>query len=382
MRNGRLALGLSILLLGGALAGPASAAKRPIVGIGDQKVAMFDDPRMEWLGIKHARLVVPWYVANGGKHLAERDYVDAWMASARRTGVEPLVGFGHGFEGRMRTYLPSVKQFRRAAQRFQRRYPWVKVYIPWNEANHCSQPTCKRPARVARYYDALKGVCRRCTVLAPAVLDQPNMVAYLKRFRKVARHEPRIYAMHNYLDVNRLRSTGTRRLLRALPRKARLWVAETGGLVERQHFRGKADFPESPTRAGVVVRFSLELARKHKKIDRVYLYHWNIHRIKPNWDSGLIDLFGIARPGFTSLARFLGLDPARAPVVLPPPPQPGPEPPIAENPPPSEPAPSGDGSTSGSADSSSQPQQQPQPQPAEEPECSLMDLCIDPLGGF
>jgi hypothetical protein len=87
----------------------------------------------------------------------------------------------------MRTYLPKAKEFRRAAAAFRKRYPWVKTYIAWNEANHCSQPTCKKPERAAQYYDALRAVCRGCTVVAPAVLDQPNMVKWLARFRKAAK---------------------------------------------------------------------------------------------------------------------------------------------------------------------------------------------------
>ena len=194
MRNGFIALAV---LLGLALAAPpASAAKRPLVGMGDQKVQMFDDPRLSWLGVKHARLVAPWYVATGVSP-QELTYVDQWMAAAQRTGVKPLVGFGHGYEGKARTYLPKRKEFKAAISAFRKRYPSVRTYIPWNEANHCSQPTCKRPKRAAQYFDILKRSCRSCKVLAPAVLDQSNMVSWLRKFRRAARFTPRIYALHN-----------------------------------------------------------------------------------------------------------------------------------------------------------------------------------------
>jgi hypothetical protein len=375
MRPGAVLLAVLAALL---LAAPAAdAAKRPIVGIGDQKISMFEDPRFKWLGLRHARLVVPWYVAVGAENKRERSYVDEWMNSARRAKVSPVVGFGHGFAGKMRTYLPKRTEFRRAAAAFRKRYPWVRTYIAWNEANHCSQPTCKRPERAAQYFDALRSVCRRCTVVAPAVLDQPNMVRWLARFRKAARSKPRIYALHNYLDVNRLRSRGTRRLLRAIPRSAKVWVAETGGVVARTHFRKKADFPENPTRAGKVTTYALELGRKHPQITRVYLYHWNIHKYDASWDSGLIDQLGKARPGFDALARFRGKDPAKAPKP-PPPPPPRDDSPIAENRPPAE----NQGPSGGNGQPDNEAQQPPPQEPPPPPSCGLPVCLPTPVLGL
>ena len=371
----RLALLLLAVLAALLTAVPgASAAKRPIVGIGDQKTTMFEDQRMTWLGIRHARLVVPWYVMGGRKNRRERSYVDAWLRSARRARVQPMIVFGHGYSGRMRRYLPKAREFRTAVRRFRRRYPWVRTFVAWNEANHCSQPTCNRPERAAQYYDVVRGLCRRCTVVAPAVLDQPNMVSWLRRFRRAARNEPRTYALHNYLDVNRLRSRGTRRMLRAIPRSARVWITETGGVVARKHFRGRADFPENATRAGRVTTYALRLARRHRRITRVYLYHWNIHKYDAVWDSGLIDQSGVARPGFDALARFRGKDPAKAPPG--PGPSPAPSNPIAQDRPPAENQTSSGGSgTSGSQQQ--QQQQQPPPQePAPQPTCQLPSVCL------
>ena len=48
---------------------------------------MFSDARMPWLGIKHARLVVPWYVASGIDK-AELRYVDNWLRAARRAEAQ------------------------------------------------------------------------------------------------------------------------------------------------------------------------------------------------------------------------------------------------------------------------------------------------------
>ena len=370
MRKGLLAVVALTLLL----ATPAHGAKRVVVGLGDQKTEMFADARMQWLGVKHARLVVPWYVGTG-VNKEELAHVDRWLKAARRAKVRPLVGFGHGFVGWTRIYLPKPAEYRRAVAAFKRRYPWVRQYIAWNEANHCSQPTCRRPERVAAYYDALKTTCRSCTVIGAAVIDQPNMVPWLKRFRRAAKHEPKVYGLHNYLDVNRLRSTGTRRLLRALPRRARVWITETGGVVRRKHFRARSgsDFPENPQHAGKVTRYLLRTASALPRIDRVYLYHWNVDRPDATWDSGLIDHRGGTRPGFTALARHLRRDPRQTPPLLPALPAPAlppalPLPPVAANPPPPE---------QRSDPPPAEPQQQ---QPASA--CPLMLLCDRPLGAL
>jgi hypothetical protein len=288
---------------------------------------------------------VPWYVGSG-INPQELEYADRWLRAAKKAGVEPLVGFGHGFSG------------------------WTRR----NEANHCSQPTCKRPARVARYYDALKGGCPTCTVIGAAVIDQPNMVSWLRRFRRAAKREPTIYGLHNYLDVNRLRTTGTRRLLRAVPRSARVWITETGGVVRRRHKSKSArDFPENPTHAGLVTKYVLRTARRLRRIDRVYLYHWNVDRRDATWDSGLIDFRGKARPGFAALARHLKRNPRLAPPALAPAPTlPGaPVPPIAQNPPPTEPQPQSQPSQTGSAPATEAPAS-----------CGLAMLCDRPLGGL
>ena len=369
MRNGLLA----VVALGLALAAaPAQAASPLEVGIGDQKYELFDDPRFGWLGVKHARLVVPWYVGSGSNP-EELAYVDRWLQAARRAGVQPLVGFGHGFIGWTRIYLPKVSEYRKAVADFRRRYPWVRTYIAWNEANHCSQPTCKRPVRAAGFYDALKRTCRSCTVIGAALIDQPNMVRWLRRFRRAARFEPTIYGLHNYLDVNRLRSSGTRRLVRAIPRGARIWVTETGGVVRRKHYRKKAEFPENARHAGKVTRYLLRMARRLPKIDRVYLYHWNVDRVDATWDSGLIDHRGRARPGFDALARHLRRDPRRAPAFRPgvaPPPAAGS--PIASNP-----APPASGDGSAPPPSSSPPPQEPAPSGG----CQPVLLCPAPILG-
>jgi hypothetical protein len=332
-----------------ALAAPAVAHARVIIGIGDQKPDMYSDPRLYWLGINHTRIIVSWEVE---RVRWERQWVDSWLNDARFAGVEPLVGFGHSWSNARRHKLPSVAQYRKAVSDFHARYPWVHDYIAWNEANHCSQPTCHHPARAAAYFDTLVDTCPTCDVVAGDVLDQDNMVSWLRTFRRAAHHQPKIWGLHNYVDVNRLRSTGTRHLLDAV-KGGQVWITETGGVVHRKHYRGRIPFVESASHAGTVTSYALKLAVDHPEITRVYLYHWSSDSSNALWDSGLIGPRGHLRPGFLALARFLGRDPRKAP----PRPQPGHDPAPAA-PPPSDQTPQSSGQPppeSGGQTSPSQP---------------------------
>ena len=354
-----------LLLIGfalGALAAPAAAHARVVVGIGDQKTDMYSDPRFYWLGIKNTRIIVSWEVE---RVPWERQWVDQWLQAARFFGVEPLVGFGHSWSESRRKILPSVAKYKRAVRDFHRRYPWVHDYIAWNEGNHCSQPTCHHPRRAAAYFDAVVDMCPTCNVVAGDVLDQPDMVSWLRAFRRAARHKPKIWGLHNYVDVNRLRSSGTRRLLDAV--KGQVWITETGGVVHRGHYKGKAKFEESASHAGTVTKYALRLAADHPEITRVYLYHWSTDARNALWDSGLIGPRGHLRPGFLALAAFLRRDLKSVPTRRPPPPPPSdqpPPPPPSDQPPPADQPPPSD---------QPPPQQQPSQPP---PQCFVLPpLC-------
>jgi hypothetical protein len=290
-----------------ALLAPAAASARtppPVVGMGDQKAAMFSDPRFAELGIRRARLVVSWDVVSNPQELAQ---VDAWLEAARSARVTPLVAFGHDWAEAKRRVLPGPKTYRKAFLRFRARYPWVREYTPWNEANHCSQPTCHRPERAADYYRVVRRACTSCTVVAADVLDQPNMVSWLRAFRRAVPRtmSTKIWGLHNYLDANRLRSTGTRRMLGAV--QGQVWFTETGGIVRRRHYRNKIAFVESAAHAAAATRWILKLAAAHHRVRRVYLYQWNADSPKQVWDSGLIGPRGDARPAFNVLARAINV---------------------------------------------------------------------------
>jgi hypothetical protein len=275
-----------------ALYVPASGGAL-VVGIGDQKPEMFTDPLFEGLGIQHARLAVSWDAMEVDWERAE---VDQWLDQARAAGVTPLIGFTHA-RGDDRRVLPTPERFKYEFRQFRARYPWVTTFATWNEANHCGEPTCHRPSLVAAYYRAMTRECPSCTILAAEVLDMPNMASWVDAFqqhlRRAGSPRPRLWGLHNYIDANRMRTSGTRALLAHTV--GHIWFTETGGIVERRN-KHKVGFPESPQHAAAATRWVFDkLVPLSRRITRVYLYHWNASR-GDNWDSGLIDWRGRARP--------------------------------------------------------------------------------------
>jgi hypothetical protein len=273
MRIVCLTLLASVVCLAGAA--PSSANYR--VGISDQSAAMFDQPRFQALGVKRVRYLVPWDVF---KHPAQLAEADTFLNKARDARIEVLLTFTARrgcFTGRYSRAkacrAPSPSAFDREFRRFRARHPQIKVYSPWNEVNHVSQPTYKNPRRAAQYYNVVRKRCRGCTIVAADVLDSSNVTSYLRTFRRYANGSPRRWGLHNYSDVNRKRSRGTTAVLRAVP--GEVWLTETGGIVKF----GK-DFPYSESRAANRLRYMFSLADRYdsrrsgmkSKITRLYPY--------------------------------------------------------------------------------------------------------------
>jgi hypothetical protein len=301
----RLRRALLACLLAAAALPAASAAARPplVVGIADQKPAMFTDPRFTGLGLRDVRISIAWDALHSGW---QRRELDAWMAAAHMAGARPLVTFDHARSrsAKRRKMLPRPARLAHELRMLRKRYPWVRQFASWNEANYCGEKTCHRPALVARYYRALKRACPRCLILAAELLDEPGMTKWVKAFIHEARLQPAYWGLHNYLDANYLRTRGTRALLRAT--KGQIWFTETGGIVKRRN-RSKVRFKESPKHAATATRwvFNRLVALNRRRITRVYLYHWNSSTAHDSWDSGLIGFDGRPRPAFTVLEHVL-----------------------------------------------------------------------------
>ena len=260
---------------------------------------MFTDPRFLASDLHYARRAVPWDALTSPTQTAAARRL-ARGARAPRTSTRCSPSRTRATNRRR---LPTPERLLYEFRRFRARYPWVTDYASWNEANHCGEPTCHRPELVAAYWRKLRVACPTCRILAAEVLDMPNMTSWVKAFRRAAKVEPRYWGIHNYIDANRLRTTGTRRLLKAV--KGQIWFTETGGIVSRTN-RRKVTFPESAEHAAMATRFLFDdLIPLSRRITRVYLYHWNSDPGPKTWDSGLIGPTGKPRPAYRVLQRVL-----------------------------------------------------------------------------
>ena len=303
-----LTLTLALALLGGAV---ATADARVAVGVGEQDYPPFADSSWKGLGLKKSRIVIPWNVAT--RRGPDRGKMDEYYRSSRTNRVELLVAFNPPSNARCPRRpcsRPSGRSYRRAFRAFRRRYPRLKVFAPWNEANHISQPTfnTNRGAKAAAaYYNIVRANCRRCKILAADVIDESNMVRWLRTFRRFAKR-PRAWGLHNYRDTNYFRGPktgGTRRLLRTV-RRGDVWLTETGGIVTFITPSGGTLFRTDVNRANRATKRMFGLAKKYRRrIKRLYIYHWR-QPVPPNrFDAGLLEYNGTPRPAFDTVTNTL-----------------------------------------------------------------------------
>jgi hypothetical protein len=293
----RTALLTVALLL--ALAAPASA--KLLIGIGEQNPALFADKRWQALEMPDVRYVMAWdALRRNGWEKAE---LDTYMYWARQAGARVMVTFGASRRRGQELKAPSRLQFIREFRALRRRYPELRTFQTWNEGNHGTQPVWNKPGVAARYYDSMRRTCPECTVSAPAVLDAPNMTSWILRFKRAARYPVRIWSVHNHIDANRHRTTGTREILRIT--RGQLWFSETGGIVNRW-VDGRKIRRYNQKNAVRAIRNVFKLAQlNRKRITRIYLYHWLAPKQRrPRWDSGLVGPRGQTRP---SLQTFRAL---------------------------------------------------------------------------
>ena len=274
-----------------------AAANGFTIGISDQKLGMWEDPRFKRLGIEKVRLLMSY------DSVLKRDFsrYDEWMTAAAFRGADVLLTIQH--HSRRPRELPTFREYRRTVRILHKRYPWVKSMAAWNEANHQTQPTFRRPKRAARYFNIMREECRGCRVVAADVLDTKNMLPWLATFKRYATN-PRIWGLHSYADANRFRPvkfSSTRQLLRTV--KGAIWLTEAGGIVRFGNFYRGGRRGES--RAADAVAHTFEVARSSRRIKRVYLYHWDADPRFVWWDSALVAANGRARPALDVLRQEL-----------------------------------------------------------------------------
>ncbi|MCW2957209.1 MAG: hypothetical protein JWP18_12 [Solirubrobacterales bacterium] len=295
-----LAALIGILLIG---AGTAQAKTNIAVGIGDQSATMFDSPHYKALKLKKTRYFIPW---NAIHNQTELDRADAFMKAARTAKVKVLVHIGTDNYASKKAKLPSVAAYKKDVKKLITRYKKLGVteWGVWNEANHASQPTYRSPKRAAEFFVAFRTICSKCTIVGLDILDQKGSAAYIKKFYAAVPSSKRKYlkvvGIHNYSDVNRKRSTGTKTIIGAVKKadkvKTQFWLTETGALIS---FGGS--FPCSESRAKNRMTYMFTLAKKFRSdVKRLYSYNWQGTDCQNRFDAGLVHPDGSPRPAYAA----------------------------------------------------------------------------------
>jgi hypothetical protein len=282
------------------VATPAAAhAATPVIGYGDQRPEMFSDPLFTQLELRDTRVVVEWDTFRFADKTAR---LDGWMAAAKAAGSRPLVAIEHSWTPGRTKSAPTAGQYTALIRTLRSRYPFVKTFSPWNEANHSSQPTARNPRLAATYWRLMRRACPRCTVTSPVYLDLKGASSkrWLASFKKATGGRVRLWAIHGYGDLNRGTDRSLASLLKRTPGK--VWVTEAAGWVA---FGGGWRYNE--TRAARAIDYTFTLVHKYRgKIARWYFYQWGGVPKGARWDSGVIGVNGTPRAGYAALKRGLG----------------------------------------------------------------------------
>ena len=294
--------------------GSTAASARLIAGISDENGSVFTNPYYTLLGVKYAR-----YVTNYDAALKNPADTDDWMKDARAAGQQIMVAFNPGYGTQCPSSpcsLPSASQYKKAFLAFRKRYPYVKVYQPWNEVNSTTQPTWTKPQDVVTYYSIIKQNCKGCTVLGADIEDlttphKADYIVYIKTlladFKKAHVALPKVWGVHNYEDVNYFHSTDTAEMLKLLP--GQIWLTETGGISYFETGAQKVLLSYSLSRQERATAWMMTLALRYpKRIARLYIYDFSNTTVPdgPNnrFDSSLLNPGNLtARPAWYELVE-------------------------------------------------------------------------------
>jgi len=295
---------------------PASAGTAPprahassgyLTGIGDEHVGMFGQSIYQRLHTKIVRYIAPY---DAVKHSYSLSLATAFIRAAEATHEQVLVAFYHSEYSP--TVLPSVSDYQHDVEKFVRRFPHVRQYQSWDESNRGNVPyafSSPSAAAAARYYQALRRVCKGCTAIGLDVLDAQNIgptLAYIAEFKREVHRlrtvMPSIWGLHNYSDINRLQSWRTHQLVRALG--GQVWLTETGGIVK---FGGAFTNVHGSglRRAAKVTKYMFALAGAIPQIKRLYIYDWTGGTNSTRFDAGLTNYRNEPREGYAVVCKML-----------------------------------------------------------------------------
>jgi hypothetical protein len=295
------------LILCAIFAAPAQANFK--VGIADQNASMFDNANFQALKVKRIRYLIPW---DWYKHPGQKAEVDGFLNYADAHNADVLAHFtarrGCYEDGRYSKRkvckAPSVRKYKYAFKRLRREHSFIRTIGIWNEGNHSSQPVYRKPRRAAKYFLAGRKLCRSCKLVAADLLDTRNMTSWFKKFKRHAKGKARIWGLHNYGDVNRKRSSGTRALLRVA--SGEVWLTETGGILQMS-----GQFKRSERRQARATKYMFKLVSRYDsrrrgmkgRVTRLYNYQFTGAPRSARFDAGLVDEDGSPRRAYKQFKK-------------------------------------------------------------------------------
>ncbi len=315
----RLSLSLLVLLVLALVPpSPASARSSIRVGVADQSPTMFDSPYFQQLKIKRTRYFVPADIMQSPVELAK---ATAFVTAARRARVSTLIHVSTADLRSKRGKVVSTTTYRRNAGKLVAHFRklGVRDFGAWNEVNHKTQETWNRIGNAVSYYKsmyrAVKKRCRSCAVVGLDILDQSGSDRYIRSFYKrlssTWRKRLTIVGIHNYSDVNRSRSRGTKRIIdtvRRYNKRTKFWFTETGALAS---FGKSFRYSERRQASRIKNMFSYASRYRTRGVQRVYSY--NFFGIETGtacgstcrFDAGLVNADGTPRPVFSTFKSKL-----------------------------------------------------------------------------
>jgi hypothetical protein len=281
-----------------------------MTGISDSREEMFSNKLWKQLHTKISRLVIPYDVAVRPYDL---HFATTWIRDAEANHQKILVAFYHSEYTKMK--LPSVATYKSDVAKFVKRFPHVREYQAWDEANRGfvsdGSASFVSPSATldAQYYQALKRDCSSCTVVGLDVLDSYDIyptIDYINEFkREVGRLKtamPHVWGLHNYSDLNRFESWRTHDLSADLG--GEVWLTETGGIVK---FGGEFTNKNGSglRRAAKVLQYMFGVAASTPRVKRLYIYNWVGGTPSTRFDAGLTNVHYKPRPGYVVVCKQL-----------------------------------------------------------------------------
>jgi hypothetical protein len=272
------------------------AATAAIWGIDSQTSTIFNDPRWAALPLTHVRYFVPWDLKDDKHYLRE---AVVWLRAAHAHHVDVLLALTQSDLRGESHYLPSARVYRSAVSWLMRRYPWIREWTPWNEADLLDQATLEHPGKAAMYWRIARRLCRSCIVTSPSLVGYRALPTWwLPRFLRAARGLDGPWALHIYNDINEYNANDLNYFEQHLP--GPLWVTEVGGY---QHFY---NYPPNLQRQAIALEFMFTIAPFYApRVQRWYLYQWLGSSPNSIWDTGLLNDNGSARPALLVVQHYL-----------------------------------------------------------------------------